>query len=130
MYEEKKIAKQNKAEKKYKKSKKVNKNKKLTKAQLKEQKKLKLPKVERPKEEIKNLTAKFNRAIGQLNGIKKMIDEGRICEDILIQLSAVSSAIETIKFTLFKELFKKITNADSLENQIYINEILSTIKKY
>ena len=32
---------------------------------------------------------RINRAIGQLEGIKKMIEEQRYCPDIIIQLKAV-----------------------------------------
>ena len=40
---------------------------------------------------------RLNRVSGQINGIKKMIDEGRSCADILVQLRAVSSAIKAIE---------------------------------
>ena len=39
------------------------------------------------------VSRRINRAIGQLNGIKTMIDEDRYCGDVLIQLAAVRSAI-------------------------------------
>ena len=81
------------------------KSKKLTKAQIKQQKRLQLPKAQRSEVDIKALKLKLNRAIGQLNGVKKMVEEDRLCEDILIQLSAVKSAVETIKYSLLKELF-------------------------
>lgn len=40
---------------------------------------------------------RLNRAIGQLEGIKKMIEEQRYCPEILIQLKAVRSAIKSIE---------------------------------
>jgi len=43
---------------------------------------------------------RLNRISGQVNGIKKMIDEGRNCQDILIQLRAVGSAIKAIESNL------------------------------
>ena len=39
----------------------------------------------RTEEEKKKLESRINRISGQLNGIKKMIDEDRYCDDILIQ---------------------------------------------
>ena len=43
---------------------------------------------------------RLNRISGQINGIKKMIDEGRSCPDILVQLRAVNSAIKAIESNL------------------------------
>ncbi len=40
--------------------------------------------------EIKRL----NRIAGQIEGVKKMVDEGRYCPEILSQLRAVRSAVE------------------------------------
>jgi DNA-binding FrmR family transcriptional regulator len=36
---------------------------------------------------------RFNRLIGQLEGIKQMVTEDRECPDILIQISAVRAAL-------------------------------------
>ena len=45
---------------------------------------------------------RLNRAIGQLEGIKKMIQEQRYCPDIIIQLKAVRSAIKHIESNILK----------------------------
>lgn len=44
-----------------------------------------------------DLTKRLNRAIGQLNGVKGMIEDNRYCGDVLIQLAAASSAIQSIE---------------------------------
>ncbi|HAJ77946.1 MAG TPA: hypothetical protein DCO89_02640 [Clostridiales bacterium] len=119
-------------EKKVKKAKKTAKpkKKKLTKAQLKEKKLSKLPKAGRTDQEIKTLNLKLNRAVGQLNGVKKMVEEDRVCEDILIQLSAVRSAVEAVKFSILKELFVEFPQYEELVKNGSLEEILSKIKKY
>lgn len=38
---------------------------------------------------------RLNRAIGQLNGVKNMIDDNRYCGDVLTQLAAVESAVRS-----------------------------------
>ena len=43
----------------------------------------------RPEQEQKKLQNRVNRIIGQMNGIKAMIDDNRYCGDILIQIGAV-----------------------------------------
>ena len=44
-----------------------------------------------------DLQKRLNRAVGQLNGIKQMINDNRYCGDVLIQLSATRSAIQSIE---------------------------------
>ncbi len=41
--------------------------------------------------------SRINRAVGQLEGVKKMIEEGRYCPDILTQLRAACSAIRSVE---------------------------------
>jgi len=43
-----------------------------------------------------NLHRRINKIKGQLAGIEKMIDEDVPCEDILIQINAVKSAIHKV----------------------------------
>ncbi len=48
-------------------------------------------------EELKRSVARrVNRAIGQLNGIRQMVEEDRYCGDVLIQLAAVEKAVAAI----------------------------------
>ena len=44
----------------------------------------------------RGLTRRINRAIGQLNGVKTMLDEDRYCGDVLTQLAAVESALRSV----------------------------------
>ena len=45
---------------------------------------------------------RLNRVIGQLEGVKKMIEERRYCPDILIQLRAARSAIRAVESNILK----------------------------
>lgn len=58
----------------------------------------KMPKNPCHHKELKQL----NRISGQLDGIKKMIDEGRYCPDILTQLRAVRSSIKTVEANILE----------------------------
>ena len=42
----------------------------------------------------KSLQNRLNRMIGQLNGIKGMLDDNRYCGDVLTQVAAVQSALQ------------------------------------
>ncbi len=50
----------------------------------------------RTQEEKSNLEKRLNRIIGQMNGIKNMIEDDRYCSDIIIQLSAIDKAIKSL----------------------------------
>ena len=43
-----------------------------------------------------DISKRLNKAIGQLNGIKQMIEDDRECPDVLIQIAAVRSALATL----------------------------------
>ncbi|HNM98553.1 MAG TPA: metal-sensitive transcriptional regulator [Marmoricola sp.] len=43
---------------------------------------------------------RLKRARGQLDGVLRMLEEGRDCEDVVTQLAAVSKAIDRAGFSL------------------------------
>ncbi|MDR2098455.1 MAG: metal-sensitive transcriptional regulator, partial [Rickettsiales bacterium] len=45
---------------------------------------------------------RLNRAIGQMEGIRRMIEARRYCPEILIQFRAVKSAIRAIENNILK----------------------------
>ena len=46
-------------------------------------------------EETRAVVNRLSRAIGHLEHVKSMVEEGRDCSDVLIQLSAVKSALNS-----------------------------------
>jgi len=50
---------------------------------------------ERSEEEKKALLTRLRRAEGQIRGIEKMVESGAYCPDILVQVSAVTSALNS-----------------------------------
>lgn len=57
----------------------------------------------RTEQERRQLENRLNRMIGQLNGIKRMLDENRYCGDILTQIAAVESALQSMGYLILKE---------------------------
>lgn len=49
-----------------------------------------------PKEIRDKYIKRLNKIEGQVRGIRKMIEEDRHCDDVLIQISAVKSAINSL----------------------------------
>ena len=55
-------------------------------------------------DELKRKVARrLNRAIGQLGGIKTMVEEDRYCGDVLTQLAAVESALRSTSRLLLQD---------------------------
>ena len=51
----------------------------------------------RTEDEKKDLNKRLNIIEGQIRGIKQMIDDDRYCSDVLIQLSAINKAVESLE---------------------------------
>jgi DNA-binding FrmR family transcriptional regulator len=49
---------------------------------------------------IASISTRMKRAQGQIGGIIRMLEEGRNCDEIVTQMSAVSKAVHTAAFTL------------------------------
>jgi len=60
------------------------------------------------------LKNRLRRADGQLQGILKMVDEGRECKDILTQLAAVRSGVERMMGVVVAENVKQCVAEDQL----------------
>jgi DNA-binding FrmR family transcriptional regulator len=74
-------------------------------------------------EEIAAITRRVKRAQGQLGAIVRMLEEGRNCDEIVIQMSAVSKAVHTAAFTLISASLKECivegkNNSDAVTAQL------------
>ena len=54
-------------------------------------------------EHTKAVLNRMSRAIGHMNAVKKMIEDGRDCSDVLIQLSAIKSEITGVSKVIMKD---------------------------
>lgn len=76
---------------------------------------------------------RINRIKGQLDGIKKMIEERKYCPDILTQTSAVRSAIASLEAAILeKHLHACVRDAfetDRAGAEEKIEELLTIFKK-
>ncbi len=83
----------------------------------------------------KNQVSKINRAVGQLEAVKRMIDEGKYCVDIMSQLRAARNAIKTIELGVLEtHVGACVTDAcaskDAALRKKRIGEIMELLKKY
>ena len=64
--------------------------------------------------QTKAVVNRLARAIGHLESVKRMVEDGRDCTDVLIQLAAVRSALNnTAKIILKDHIEHCISGADS-----------------
>ncbi len=78
-----------------------------------------------------SLIKRINRAQGQLNGIKQMIEDDRYCKDVLIQLSAVEKAISAVSREVLSEHMKTCVVDDIQKgNTEIIDEVLLLVSKF
>ena len=53
-----------------------------------------------PEEVIEDIRKRLHRVSGQIDGIERMLDQGRECRDVVTQLSAATKALEQAGFRL------------------------------
>ena len=60
---------------------------------------------------------RLKRAQGQLAGVLRMLEEGRSCEDIVMQLSAVSRALDRAGFAIIATGLRQcLVESDGVDN--------------
>lgn len=70
------------------------------------------------------------RVRGQVDGIEKMIIEGRYCVDIINQLKAISAGVKTIESAIFDAHLKScVQEAFASKNSNEIQEKINEINK-
>lgn len=78
---------------------------------------------------------RLRRIEGQVRGIHRMVDEGRYCADILVQISSVQEALRGVgKLLMRNHLEHCVTDAlrsgDRLEAEKAYGEVLDLMYKY
>ena len=85
-----------------------------------------------PRSESSNrqLQNRLNRMIGQLNGIKKMLDDNRYCGDILTQIAAVESALQSFGYIILQDHMEtRVVEEIKNGNLQIVDEAVDLIKK-
>ena len=84
----------------------------------------------RSPEEKKRLINRLNRISGQINGLKKMLENDEYCADILTQSAAASAALESFERVLLDEQIRTCV-ADNIRkgNDEVIEELVDILRK-
>ena len=74
---------------------------------------------------------RLSRAIGHLESVKRMVEDGRDCAEVLIQLAAVRSALNnTAKIILKDHIDHCLADAVETGDQQAIDELNQAIEKF
>jgi DNA-binding FrmR family transcriptional regulator len=78
-----------------------------------------------------DLIKRMNRVIGQMNGVKKMIEEDKYCGDILIQLAATRNAIDSISdLVLDNHMHHCVKDAIKNDDDTKLDEVMTLIRRF
>ena len=85
---------------------------------------------ERGAEEYKSLINRLNRIEGQVRGIKGMVEKNAYCTDILVQVAAVSAALNAFNRELLENHIRTCVAEDirSGKNET-VDELVATLQK-
>ena len=89
-----------------------------------------MKKTYRDYEEKDQLIKRLNIISGQIDGIKKMIEEDRYCKDILIQIAAIKNAINSRGNQVLERHLKTCVERDIKDGKDEImDEVMDLVKK-
>ncbi|ABQ47881.1 hypothetical protein P563_02122 [Staphylococcus aureus M1423] len=80
----------------------------------------------------KKMINRINRIQGQLNGIIKMMEEGKDCKDVITQISASKSSLQRLMGIIISENLiecVKVAADDEESSQELINEAVNLLVK-
>jgi DNA-binding FrmR family transcriptional regulator len=85
---------------------------------------------DRDEKEYKDLITRLNRIEGQVRGIKKMVENGVYCPDILIQVAAATAALNAFGRVILSDHIKTCVADDLREGkEEKVDELIATLQK-
>ncbi|MBC8102365.1 MAG: metal-sensitive transcriptional regulator [Cytophagales bacterium] len=71
------------------------------------------------------LKGRLNRIVGQVGGIQRMVEEDRYCVDILTQIAAVRSALDTLGVELLTDHIESCVLGHGTESEHHCAQPMS-----
>lgn len=87
-------------------------------------------KKQRSEAEYKSLLNRLSRIEGQVRGVRKMVESDAYCTDILVQISAISAALNAFNRELLSEHIRTCVADDiRVGKDETIEELVATLQK-
>jgi DNA-binding FrmR family transcriptional regulator len=82
-----------------------------------------------------DLVARLHRIEGQVRGIERMLEDDRYCIDVLTQLGAVTTALESVAFRILDEHVRHcvadaLASGDEDEARAKTEELLRAVHRF
>lgn len=82
-------------------------------------------------ENSKAVINRLARSIGHLTSVKKMVEDGRDCSEVLVQLAAVRSALNNISKIILQDHIRHcIVDAVAEDDQKALDDLCDAIDKF
>ncbi|MBK6317327.1 MAG: metal-sensitive transcriptional regulator [Dehalococcoidia bacterium] len=79
-------------------------------------------------EETKKLLDRLARIEGQVRGLRNMLEDGRCCEDVLTQLLAVRSGLESASLLVLEKHLNDCVFNDATMDNATVDKVRETLK--
>jgi DNA-binding FrmR family transcriptional regulator len=81
------------------------------------------------------LIKRLHRIEGQVRGVEKMVEDERYCIDILTQIAAVNTALESLAFTILDEHVRHcvagaLASGDEQDATTKTEELLEAVQRF
>jgi len=81
------------------------------------------------------LIKRLHRVEGQVRGIERMLEDDRYCIDVLTQIGAVSTALESLAFEILDDHVKHcvsgaIASGNEKEATLKTEELLAAVRRF
>ena len=78
---------------------------------------------------------RLHRIEGQVRGIEKMVEDDRYCIDVLTQIAAVNTALESLAFRILDEHVRHcvagaLTSGDEADAQTKTDELMEAVRRF
>jgi len=82
-----------------------------------------------------NLVKRLHRIEGQVRGIERMIEDDRYCIDVITQISAVTTALESVAFQILDEhvnhcVAGALASGDPVQAETKSRELLEAVHRF
>jgi DNA-binding FrmR family transcriptional regulator len=81
------------------------------------------------------LVKRLHRIEGQVRGVEKMVEDDHYCIDVLTQIAAVNTALESLAFKILDEHIRHcvagaLTSGDEADAQTKTEELLEAVQRF